>query len=140
MNLIDDRIVKETRFLTAGDAKKFAKGIKMYGKNFLKIKSELLPRHERVCISTCFHYNFLAAVYSTCVSVLSRKKCSQVSQVFGFWVVIFVGKWKNKVSRYFLLYRYLSFVIYFLFSQSEYFAFAFLFYFFSLHSCSGFWD
>uniref|UniRef100_A0A183V1E8 ELM2 domain-containing protein n=1 Tax=Toxocara canis TaxID=6265 RepID=A0A183V1E8_TOXCA len=47
MNKNDERMLKATNFMSADDAKKFARGIKMYGKNFLKIKKELLPHHER---------------------------------------------------------------------------------------------
>lgn len=41
-------MLKVTNFMSVDDAKKFARGIKMYGKNFLKIKKELLPHHRRV--------------------------------------------------------------------------------------------
>ncbi|VDK42078.1 unnamed protein product, partial [Anisakis simplex] len=47
MNKNDEHLLKVTNFMSADDAKKFAKGIKTYGKNFLKIKKELLPHHER---------------------------------------------------------------------------------------------
>ncbi|MFH4981136.1 hypothetical protein AB6A40_007845 [Gnathostoma spinigerum] len=47
MNKNDEHIVATTNFMSAEDAKKFARGIKMYGKNFLKIKKELLPHHSR---------------------------------------------------------------------------------------------
>lgn len=48
MNKNDEHMLKVTNFMSVDDAKKFARGIKTYGKNFLKIKKELLPHHRRV--------------------------------------------------------------------------------------------
>uniref|UniRef100_A0A915PH61 GATA-type domain-containing protein n=1 Tax=Setaria digitata TaxID=48799 RepID=A0A915PH61_9BILA len=47
MNKNDEHMLKVTNFMSIDDAKKFARGIKTYGKNFLKIKKELLPHHRR---------------------------------------------------------------------------------------------
>ncbi|VBB30426.1 unnamed protein product [Acanthocheilonema viteae] len=47
MNKNDEHMLKVTNFMSVDDAKKFARGIKTYGKNFLKIKKELLPHHRR---------------------------------------------------------------------------------------------
>ncbi|OZC12030.1 hypothetical protein X798_01211 [Onchocerca flexuosa] len=47
MNKNDEHMLKVTNFMNVDDAKKFARGIKTYGKNFLKIKKELLPHHRR---------------------------------------------------------------------------------------------
>ncbi|VIO94110.1 Uncharacterized protein BM_BM8357 [Brugia malayi] len=47
MNKNDEHMLKVANFMSVDDAKKFARGIKTYGKNFLKIKKELLPHHRR---------------------------------------------------------------------------------------------
>lgn len=51
MNANDKLLACDTNFMTPDDAKKFCKGIKTFGKNFLKISRELLPLHSRVTLS-----------------------------------------------------------------------------------------
>lgn len=48
MNANDKLLSADANFMTVDDTKKFGKGIKTYGKNFVKISRELLPMHSRV--------------------------------------------------------------------------------------------
>lgn len=48
MNANDKLLACDANFMTPEDSKKFSKGIRTIGKNFLKINRELLPLHSRV--------------------------------------------------------------------------------------------
>lgn len=47
MNANDRLLASDVNYMTADDAKKFGRGLKQYGKNFLKISREMLPLHSR---------------------------------------------------------------------------------------------
>ncbi|KAI1714709.1 GATA zinc finger domain-containing protein [Ditylenchus destructor] len=47
MQELDQHLTSDSSFMSAEDVKKFGKGIKTYGKNFIKISKELVPLHQR---------------------------------------------------------------------------------------------